>query len=89
MSVHIVIYVCMYLHIHSFPISVFLLFVLFSTYDLLVFAFSVLCSLFAGCRQVEYVPGSNGPQPMAIFELLDYIVNEVCCAFLFLILISD
>ena len=23
-------------------------------------------------------PGADGPRPMAIFELLDYIVNEVC-----------
>lgn len=35
--------------------------------------------LLAGYRY-SYVPSANGgPRPMAIFELLDYIVNEVCC----------
>lgn len=27
---------------------------------------------------VPVAPGSDGPRPMAIFELLDFIVNEVC-----------
>ena len=37
-------------------------------------------SLLAGSNRNSYVvQGTDGPRPMAIFELLDYIVNEVCC----------
>lgn len=37
-------------------------------------------SLLSGSNRNSYVvQGTDGPRPMAIFELLDYIVNEVCC----------
>ena len=34
--------------------------------------------LLAGGRNSMTLPGQDGPAPMAIFELLDYIVVEVC-----------
>ena len=37
-----------------------------------------LSFLLSGGRNSMTLPGQDGPAPMAIFELLDYIVIEVC-----------
>ena len=43
-----------------------------------LFTVYVSGAVFTGKRQ-SFTPATDGPRPMAIFELLDYIVNEVCC----------
>lgn len=45
-----------------------------------IFVFFILCILGTNRNSFNFPtpPGSDGPRPMAIFELLEYIVNEVC-----------
>lgn len=55
-------------------------FLLVYMFLVLFLCFSFLCILGPNRNSFNFPtpPGSDGPRPMAIFELLEYIVNEVC-----------
>jgi len=40
----------------------------------------LLLWLFVACPGEYEISSGDGPLPMAIFELLEYIVNEVCAS---------